>query len=161
MANSTRMKIGQSATIYHRIGAVGGSDVAQHDTATSESLARGLGSSADFELDTDDNITYVENHQLVTTIDELDAGAGGASTPCTAFIWIKNSGFSDAAKTTALAATVYLKIHFQSSANEYISLFPGESILFHNPGSALSAVNDYWATSSTGTIYTEVVCGAK
>ena len=159
MANATRMKIAQSSTIYHRMDAA--NDAAQHDTPTSESLAAGLGSSADFELDSDDNITYVDNSQLVTTIDELDAGAGGSSTACTAFIWIKNSGFSDAAKTTAIAATVYLKIHFQEAANEYISLFPGESIMFHNPGTALDAVNDYWATTSTGTIYVEVICGAK
>jgi len=159
MANATRMQIAQSATIYHRMDLA--NDAAVHDTPTSEALAAGLGSSADFELDSDDNITYVDNSQLVTTIDELDAGAGGSSTACTAFIWIKNSGFSDAAKTTALAATVYLKIHFQESANEYISLFPGESILFHNPGTALDAVNDYWATTSTGTIYAEVICAAK
>jgi len=159
MANATRMQIAQSATIYHRMDLA--NDAAVHDTPTSEALAAGLGSSADFELDSDDNITYVDNSQLVTTIDELDAGAGGSSTACTAFIWIKNSGFSDAAKTTSIAATVYLKIHFQESANEYISLFPGESILFHNPGTALDAVNDYWATTSTGTIYAEVICGAK
>jgi hypothetical protein len=158
MANATRMQIAQSATIYHRITA--SNDAAVHDTATSEALAAGLGSSADFELDSDDNITYVDNSQLVTTLDELDAGAG-ASTACTAFIWIKNSGFSDAAKTTTIAASVYLKIHFQEAANEYISLFPGESIMFHNPGTDLDAVNDYWATTSTGTIYAEVICGAK
>tara|TARA_R100000789_G_scaffold89022_1_gene86060 strand:- start:43 stop:519 length:477 start_codon:yes stop_codon:yes gene_type:complete len=158
MANATRMQIAQSATIYHRMTA--SNDAAVHDTATSEALASGLGSSADFELDSDDDITYVDNSQLVTTIDELDAGAG-ASTACTAFIWIKNSGFSDAAKETAIAASVYLKIHFQEAANEYISLFPGESIMFHNPGTDLDAVNDYWATTSTGTIYAEVICGAK
>ena len=158
MANATRMQIAQSATIYHRITA--SNDAALHDTATSEALASGLGSSADFELDSDDNITYVDNSQLVTTIDELDAGAG-ASTACTAFIWIKNSGFSDAAKETAIASTVVLKIHFEEDANHYISLFPGESILFHNPGTSLDAVNDYWATTSTGTIYAEVICGAK
>ena len=159
MANATRMQLAQSATIYHRITA--SNDAAVHDTATSETLASSLGSSADFELDSDDDITYVDNSQLVTTIDELDAGSGGSSTACTAFIWIKTSGFSDAAKTTALAATVYLKIHFQEAANEYIRLFPGESIMFHNPGTALDAVNDYWATTSTGTIYAEVICGAK
>ena len=158
MANATRMQIAQSATIYHRMDAA--NDAAQHDTPTSEALAAGLGSSADFELDSDDNITYVDNSQLVTTLDELDAGAG-STTACTAFIWIKNSGFSDAAKETALAVTVYLKIHFEEDANHYISLFPGESILFHNPGTSLDAVNDYWATTSTGTIYAEVICGAK
>jgi len=159
MANATRMQIAQSATIYHRMDAA--NDAAQHDTPTSETLASGLGSSADFELDSDDNITYVDNSQLVTSIDELDAGSGGSSTACTAFIWIKHSGFQDAAKETATAATTVLKIHFENDANHYISLFPEESILFHNPGTSLDAVNDYWATSSSGTIYAEVICGAK
>ena len=158
MANATRMQIAQSATIYHRITA--SNDAAVHDTATSESLASGLGSSADFELDSDDNITYVDNSQLVTTLDELDAGAG-ASTACTGFIWIIHSGFQDAAKATATADSTVLKIAFENDPNHYISLFPGESIMFHNPGTSLDAVNDYWCTSGTGTVYAEVICGAK
>ena len=158
MANATRMQIGQSTTIYHRITA--SNDAAEHDTATSEVLASGLGSSADFELDSDDDITYVENNQLVTTIDELNAGAE-SNTSCTAFIWIKHSGFQDAAKTTATADDTVLKIHFQNDANHYISLFPGESIIFHHPGTALDQVNNYWATSGTCTVYAEVICAAK
>ena len=159
MANATRMQVGQSATIYHRVTA--NNDFAVHDVATNEALAKGLGATADFELDNDDNITYVDNSQLVTTIDELDAGAGGGSTSCTAFIWIKHSGFQDAAKTTATAASTVLKIAFENDANHYISLFPGESIIFHHPGTSLDAVNDYWCTSGTGTVYAEVICGAK
>ena len=158
MANATRMKIAQSSTVYHRVTAAGDFDV--HDTATNEALASGLGSSIDFELDSDDGIAYVSNHQLVTTLDELDAGAG-ASTACTAFIWIKHSGYQDAAKTTATAASTVLKIAFQNDANHYISLHPGESIMFHHPGTSLDAVNDYWCTAGTGTVYAEVICAAK
>ena len=33
--------------------------------------------------------------------------------------------------------------------------------MFHNPVTALDAVNDYWCTSGTGTVYAEVICGAK
>ena len=157
MADVTRIKHSESSTIYHRMEASG--DAAVHDTATGAANAGGLGSSADFQLSADSDITIVDQSQLVTTIDELDAG-GASTTACTAFCWIKNSGFSDAAKTTALAATVYLKIHFQSSANEYISLYPGQSIMFTLPGSDLDRIDDYWATTSTGTIYAEVMCGA-
>ena len=159
MANATRMKVAQSSTIYQRVTANNDFDV--HDVATNEALASGLGSSVDFELDNDDDITYVANHQLVTTIDELDAGAGGGSVACTAFIWIKHSGYQDAAKETATAASTVLKIAFQEDANHYISLHPGESIMFHHPGTSLDAVNDYWCTSGTGTVYAEVICGAK
>jgi|2_EtaG_2_1085320.scaffolds.fasta_scaffold18474_4 hypothetical protein len=159
MANATRIKIAQSSTIYNRVTANNDFDV--HDVATNESLvANRLGSSVDIELDSDDDITYVENNQLVTTIDELNAGAE-SNTSCTAFIWIKHSGFQDAAKTTATADDTVLKIHFQNDANHYISLFPGESIIFHHPGTALDQVNNYWATSGTGTVYAEVICAAK
>ena len=67
----------------------------------------------------------------------------------------------DAAKETATAASTVLKIAFQEDANHYISLHPGESIMFHHPGTSLDAVNDYWCTSGTGTVYAEVICGAK
>lgn len=135
-------------------------DASVHDVATNEALAAGLGSSVDFELDSDDNITYVSNHQLVTTIDQLDAGADSTAS-CTAFIWIKHSGFQDAAKTTETASTTTLRIHFAEEATKYICLLPGESIIFHNPGSGLDRVDDYWATAGTGTVYAEVICGAK
>ena len=155
MADTTRMQHGESSTIYHRLDASG--DAAIHDTATGAALAGGLGSSSDFQISGDSDITIVDQSQLVTTIDELDAG-GDSTTACTAFCWIKHSGFSDAAKTTAV--TTVLKIHFQEVAADYISLFPGQSIMFSVPGTGLDRIDDYWATASSGTIYAEVMCGA-
>ena len=155
MADTTRIQHSESSTIYHRMEASG--DAAIHDTATGAALASGLGSSADFQLSGDSDITVVDQSQLVTTIDELDAG-GASTTACTAFCWIKHSGFSDAAKTTAV--TTYLKIHFQEVAADSISLYPGQSIMFTLPGTGLDRIDDYWATSSSGTIYAEVMCGA-
>ena len=156
MANKTRMQHSSSATIYHRISA--SNDAPEHDVATSEALAQGLGSSADFQIHSSDSITCVANHQLVTTIDELDAGAGGSSTSCTVFIWIKNSGFQDANKTIDCATGTTLRIAFENDATHYISLNNGESILFHNPGGGLVTVDGYWASTSTGTVYAEVIC---
>ena len=155
MADTTRMQHGESSTIYHRLDASG--DAAIHDTATGAALASGLGSSADFQISGDSDITVVDQSQLVTTIDELDAG-GASTTACTAFCWIKHSGFSDAAKTAVV--TTILKIHFENSATHYISLYPGQSIMFTVPGGDLDRIDDYWATTSSGTIYAEVMCGA-
>jgi hypothetical protein len=132
-------------------------DAAEHDIATGAALASGLGSSADFQLSADADITVVDQSQLVTSLDELDDG-GAATTACTAFCWIKNSGYSDAAKTSVI--TTVLRIHFQSSADEYISLYPKQSIMFTLPGSDLDRIDDYWASASSGTIYAEVMCGA-
>ena len=155
MADTTRIKYLEKSVIYHRMEASG--DAAIHDVATGAANAGGLGSSADFQLSADSDITVVDQSQLVTTLDQLDAG-GASTTSCTAFCWIKNSGFSDAAKTTAV--TTVLKIHFQEVAADYISLFPGQSIMFSVPGTGLDRIDDYWATSSSGTIYAEVMCGA-
>tara|TARA_R110002020_G_scaffold97810_1_gene233341 strand:- start:2459 stop:2929 length:471 start_codon:yes stop_codon:yes gene_type:complete len=155
MADTTRIRHAENSTIYHRMEASG--DAAEHDIATGAALASGLGSSADFQLSADADITVVDQSQLVTTIDELDAG-GAATTACTAFCWIKNSGYSDAAKTSII--TTVLRIHFQNSANEYISLHPKQSIMFTLPGSDLDRIDDYWASTSSGTIYAEVMCGA-
>ena len=154
MADVTRMKVSQSATIYHRMELSG--DAPIHDTATSAELAGGLGSSADFQLAGDSDITIKDQSQVVSNgIDELDEGS--ASVSCSAFIWIKHSGFTTSAKTTA--TTEILRIHFQEDANHYISIAPHESILFHNPGTSLDQVGDYWGSTSSGDIYAEVKCG--
>ena len=155
MADTTRMQHGESSTIYHRLDASG--DAAIHDTATGAALAGGLGSSSDFQISGDSDITIVDQSQAVTTLATL-AGGGASTTACTAFCWIKHSGFSDAAKTTAV--TTVLKIHFQEVAADYISLYPGQSIMFTVPGTGLDRIDDYWATTSSGTIYAEVMCGA-
>jgi len=155
MADTTRIKCSENSIIYHRMEASG--DAAIHDVATGAANTGGLGSSADFQLSADSDITVVDQSQLVTTLDELDAG-GASTTACTAFCWIKHSGFSDAAKTTAVAT--FLKIHFEEDANHYISLYPGQSIMFTLPGTSLDRIDDYWATASSGTIYAEVMCGA-
>ena len=47
---STRMKITNSASVYHRVAAAG--DMAGHDVGTTDSVAQGMGGSADFELET-------------------------------------------------------------------------------------------------------------
>ena len=45
---TTRIKVGTSASVYHRHAVSGDAPVS--DVYTSESLATGLGSSSDFEL---------------------------------------------------------------------------------------------------------------
>ena len=151
MANATRMQIGQSTTIYHRITA--SNDAAEHDTATSEVLASGLGSSADFELDSDDNITYVTGHQVCTG--SRSALSGG--TACTAFIYIKHTGFTTADKDTASASSVKLDI---GGANESFTIFPEESILLHHLGTSCDALSNWYADPSSDDVYLEIVCGA-
>ncbi len=155
MANATRMQIAQSATIYHRMDAA--NDAAQHDTPTSEALASGLGASADFQLDSDDNITYVTGHQVVN--DTRSALTGG--TACTAFINIKHTGFTTADKDVASLSSVAID---SGTAAESFTIFPGESILLHHLGADCDALSDWAADASIATpggdVYLEIVCGA-
>tara|TARA_R100000458_G_C8265241_1_gene240361 strand:+ start:1484 stop:1942 length:459 start_codon:yes stop_codon:yes gene_type:complete len=151
MANATRMQTAQSTTIYHRMDAA--NDAAQHDTPTSEALAKGLGSSADFQLDSDDNITYATGHQVVSGSRSALSGA----TACTGFLYIKHTGFTTSAKDTASASSVKLDI---GGANECFTIFPGESIMLHHLGSSADALSDWNADPSSDDVYLEIVCGA-
>jgi hypothetical protein len=151
MANATRMQIAQSATIYVRMDAA--NDAAQHDTPTSEALASGLGSSADFQLDSDDNITYVTGHQVCNSTRSALSG----STACTAFVNIKHTGFTTSDKDVASTSSVKLDI---GGANECFTIFPGESILLHHLGTSCDALNNWYADASSADVYLEIVCGA-
>ena len=151
MADVTRMQTAQSTTIYHRMEASG--DAAIHDTATNEALAKGLGSSADFQLDSDADITYVSGHQVVSGTRAALSG----STACTAFLYIKHTGFTTATKETPSASSVKLDI---GGANESFTIFPGESIMLHHLGTDCDALNNWHADPSAADAYLEIVCGA-
>ena len=59
---TTRVKAGNSTIIYHRHAA--SNDAPLADVATNEALASGLGSNADFQLDSDDNQTWTDESSV-------------------------------------------------------------------------------------------------
>jgi len=150
--STTRMRTANSTTIYHRIAASG--DSAEHDVATNVSEASGLGSSADFQIDNDIDLTYVDGSQVINSTLSPLSGA----TSCTAFVFFKHSGYTTAEKTTTTNDGV--KISFYNDIGNYFTLEPGESFIFHGLGPSLDLLSDFYVDSEGDDIYLEITCGS-
>mgnify|MGYP003657511804 CR=1 FL=1 len=87
---TTRIKTGNSTQVYHRHASA--NDAPSADVSTNETLASGLGSSADFQLDSDDNQTWTDESSVAAASGETAMET--LSSPI--LIWIKHSGFQDA-----------------------------------------------------------------
>lgn len=150
---STRVKVGTNATVYHRHAAA--NDAPAADVATNESLASGLGSSGDFEIDSDDDQTWTDESKVATSTGETAMEA--LASPL--LIWIKHSGYQEAAKTTASTATTKVMIGVGGAEeNGFISLYPGQSIVLTAPfGSNIDNLDDFdMLTSASEAVYVEV-----
>ena len=150
---STRVKVGTNASVYHRHATA--NDAPQADVSTNESLATGLGSLSDFEIDSDDNQTWTDESSVAAASGETAMEA--LASPL--LIWIKHSGYQDAAKTTASTATTKVMIGVGgAAANGFISLYPDQSIILTHPfGSNIDNLNDFdMITSASEAVYVEV-----
>jgi hypothetical protein len=150
---STRIKVGTKASVYHRHAA--SNDAPLSDVSTNESLATGLGSLSDFEIDSDDNQTWTDESSVAAASGETAMEA--LASPL--LIWIKHSGYQDAAKTTASTATTKVMIGVGgAAANGFISLYPDQSIVLTAPfGSNIDNLNDFdMITSASEAVYVEV-----
>ena len=123
---TTRVKAGTSATVYHRHAA--SNDAPQADVATSESLASGLGSSSDFEILADDTTTWTDESSVAASTGETQMEALASPQ----LVWIKHSGFQDAAKTTASTSTTSVKIGVGGAALKWIYFTLSRPICFAN-----------------------------
>ena len=70
---STRMRISTSAQVFHRVAAAG--DMAPHDVGTTDTVAQGLGGSADFELETDETVAHVSASKVQNTTEAVIGSA--------------------------------------------------------------------------------------
>ena len=148
---TTRVKASNSTQAYHRHAA--SNDAPLADVATNEALAVGLGSSADFQLDSDDNQTWTDESSVAAASGETQMEALGSPI----LVWIKHSGFTSAALTTATTNTVQIGIG-GAAANGFITLFPGESIMVHGLGTNVDNLNDLdMITSSSDAVYVECI----
>ena len=150
---TTRVKASNSTQVYHRHAA--SNDAPFADVSTNEALAQGLGSSSDFQLDSDDNQTYTDESSVAAASGETQMEALGSPI----LVWIKHSGFQDAAKTTASTSTVTVQIGIGgAAANGFITLFPGESIMVHGLGTNVDNLDDLdMITSASETVYVECI----
>ena len=151
MANTTRLKLSTSTQAFHRVGA--GTDMAQHDVGTTDTAVAGLGGSTDFQIDSDDNTVYVDESAV------FDATGGGtaiaSSASISAFLYIKHTGFTSSAKTTA--TTQLLKVGIGDPDADGFSLSAGEAITLHGFGTGADDINDWKLESASGDIYVEAL----
>ena len=146
---TTRMKINSSAQVYHRIAASG--DMAEHDVGTTDSVAAGMGGSGDFELESDETVVHVD----VSKIADGSETAIGDTTSIADYHYIKNTGYTSAAKTTTTTSLVTVGVGGSLSGGGF-SLSPGESILLHGLGAGSNQLSEFILASSSGNIYTEI-----
>ncbi len=147
---STRMRVSTNAQVFHRVAAVG--DMAVHDVGTTDTVATGMGGTADFELESDETVAHVDASKVA------DATGGGvaiaSSVAITDYLYIKHTGFTSSAKTTA--TTQLLKVGIGDPDLDGFSLSAGEAITLHGFGSGASNISYWFLESASGDIYTEV-----
>ena len=149
---TTRIKVGTSASVYHRHAV--SNDAPVSDVYTSESLATGLGSSSDFELLNNDTTTWADISKVASSTGETSMTA----TASPKLLWIKHSGYQEATKATASTATTSVMIGVGVAAsNGFISLYPNQSIVLTAPfGSNIDNVDDIdMITSASEAVYVE------
>jgi hypothetical protein len=150
---TTRVIAQTSATIYHRHAA--SNDAPESNVATNESLASGLGSTGDFQLLADDTTTWTDESSVAASTGETTMEA--LSSP--KLLWIKHSGYQDAAKATASTSTTSVMIGVGgAAANGFLSLYPGQSIVLTAPfGTNITNLSDLdMITSASEAVYVEV-----
>ena len=148
---STRLKFNTQAQVFHRVATA--TDMPQHDIATTNASVSSLGGSADYEIDTDSNTTYVTVSKAVTASGGGVAITGSAS--ITKFLYIKHTGFTTSDKD--VATTQLLKIGVGDPDVIGFTLSPGEAICLHGLGTSADDISNWYGESASGNIYAEII----
>jgi hypothetical protein len=148
---TTRMKINSSAQVYHRQAE--SNDMPSYDVGTLDTAVSGMGGLGDFQLEADVDVTYSTAHQVVDT---TEAAIGSGS--CADLLYIKNTGFTSSAKTTAVASDSYITIGIGGaySAGGF-KLSPGEAIVLHGLGGGSDNLSENYIDSSVAATYVEII----
>jgi hypothetical protein len=145
---STRMRVSQSTQVFHRVAAAG--DMAVHDVATTDTIAQGMGGTADFELESDETVVHVDASAV---FDASESAIGSAA--IADYIYIKNTGFTTSARTTATASTLTVGVGGAFASGGF-TLSAGEAITMHGLGGGSDNLSEFQLDSSSGDIYVEV-----
>jgi hypothetical protein len=148
---TTRMKVSSNATVFHRVATA--NDMPQHDIGTSDGAVSGLGGSADFQIDSDENTTYSTAHKQQGAGSEAAIGSGAISQ----FIHIKHTGFQEASKTNTTTSNLTVGIGGTFASAGGFTLASGEAITLHGLGGGSDNLSEIQLDSSSGNIYVEVV----
>ena len=151
--STTRIKISNKATVYHRVGASG--DLPAHDFGTSDSAVSSLGGSGDFEIANDTTIDYDTSGSGVYDNTATGTALVGSAGTIYDFIYFKHTGYQDAAKT--VPSTDNLKIGVGDPDVIGFQLAPGESIILHGFGTSNDEKANWKIEAAANAIYAEVV----
>jgi len=146
---STRMRVSNNALVYHRVAAVG--DMAEHDVATTDTVVSSLGGSADFQLEGDETVAHVDVSKVQGTSEAAIGSAAIAD-----YIYIKHTGFEEAAKTTATTANITVGVG-GTFANGGFTLVPGGSVTLYGLGGGSDNLSEFQLDSTSGNVYVEIV----
>lgn len=145
---STRMRVSTNTQVFHRVAAAG--DMAVHDVGTTDTVATGMGGTADFELESDETVAHVDA-SAVFDANEVAIGSAAIAD----YIYIKNTGFTTSAKTTATASTLTVGVGGTFAAAGF-TLAAGEAITLHGLGGGSDNLSEFQLDSSSGDVYTEI-----
>jgi len=143
------MRVSNNALVYHRVAAAG--DMAEHDVATTDTVVSSLGGSADFQLEGDETVVHVDASKVQDTTEAAIGSAAIAD-----YIYIKNTGFQDAAKTTTTTTNITVGVG-GTFANGGFTLFPGGSITLYGLGAGSNNLSEFQLDSNSGDVYVEIV----
>ena len=146
---STRMRVNHSSSVFHRIASSG--DMAAHDVGTTDTVAQGLGGSADFELESDSTVVHVSASAVFDASESTIGSAAIAD-----YIYIKNTGFTSADKDTTTTSTLTVGVGGAFASGGF-TLSHGEAITLHGLGGGSNNLSEFQLDSSSGNIYVEVV----
>jgi len=145
---STRMRVSTNAQVFHRVAAAG--DMAEHDVGTTDSVATGMGGTADFELESDETVAHVDASKTQDTNETVIGSAAIAD-----YIYIKNTGFTSSAKTTATTSNLTVGVGGAFASGGF-TLAAGEAITLHGLGGGSDNLGEFQLDSSSGDIYVEI-----
>ena len=145
----TRMRVSNSALVYHRVAAVG--DMPVHDVATTDSVVSSLGGSADFQLEGDETVVHVDASKVQ---DGTEAAIGSAA--IADYIYIKHTGFTTAAKTTATTSTITVGVG-GTYANGGFTIVSGGSVTLYGLGAGSNNLSEFQLDAQGGDVYVEIV----
>ena len=147
---STRLKVSSRAQVFHRVVAAG--DMAAHDVGSTDAVAVNMGGSADFQIEGDETVVHVN----VSKVQNETEDAIGVDVGISIYIYIKNTGYQEAAKTTTTTSDLTIGIG-GNFADGGFTLSSGEAITLHGLGGGSNNLSEIKLDSSSGNIYVEII----
>jgi hypothetical protein len=124
--------------------------MAVHDVGTTDTVAQGMGGTADFELESDETVVHVDASAVFDASESTIGSAAIAD-----YIYIKNTGFTTSAKSTATTSTLTVGVGGAFASGGF-TLSAGEAITMHGLGAGSNNLSEFQLDSSSGDIYVEV-----